>query len=157
MHAVTIRDGVAAERVDLEALMFRSSVHASRYAEQLRAHPDAVSIPAVQFAARQVRVADAGGAMVGFAVLLDAIGGSCELDSLFVDPAWMGRGVGRRLVEDAAATARRTGAAAIGVVANPEAHGFYVRMGFRENGQAPTRFGPAPRMRLALGGPRPAA
>jgi hypothetical protein len=39
----------------------------------------------------------------------------------------------------------------IEVVANPQAVAFYEAVGFVEDGEAQTRFGPAPRMSLALG------
>jgi hypothetical protein len=38
---------------------------------------------------------------VGFAVLLRPSGGACEFDGLFVEPAHMGAGVGRALIDDA--------------------------------------------------------
>ena len=46
--------------------------------------------------------------------------------------------------------ARAHGAHAITVTANPDATGFYERVGFVESGRAETRFGPAITMRLAL-------
>ena len=61
-------------------------------------------------------------------------------------------GVGRRLVEDAMRMARERGAKRIDVVANPQALAFYEAVGFRPTGEAQTRFGPAPRMSLTLGG-----
>jgi ribosomal protein S18 acetylase RimI-like enzyme len=38
------------------------------------------------------------------------------------------------------------------VIANPNALGFYLRLGFEVTGQAATRFGSAPRMTLQLSG-----
>jgi len=60
-------------------------------------------------------------------------------------------GVGRRLVDDARAIARERGATRIDVVANPQAVAFYSAVGFEPAGEAQTRFGPAPRMSLAVG------
>ena len=97
-----------------------------------------------------VRVAESGGGVVGFAVLLESRAGACELDGLFVEPGRMRGGVGRRLVEDAARIARGRGAVRIDVVANPQAVPFYERVGFVVTGEASTRFGPAPRMSLDL-------
>jgi GNAT superfamily N-acetyltransferase len=74
-----------------------------------------------------------------------------ELDGLFVEPGNMRRGVGRALVEDAAARASASGAAYLEVTAGP-AQGFYERVGFNLVGAARTRFGPAVRMRRELAG-----
>lgn len=121
------------------------------YRAQLTAHPDAIALPAEQITAGLVRVAEQDGVVVGFAVLLEPSAGACELDGLFVEPERMRTGVGRLLVEDATSVARERGATRIDVVANPQAVAFYDAVGFKPAGEAQTRFGPAPRMALALG------
>jgi ribosomal protein S18 acetylase RimI-like enzyme len=63
----------------------------------------------------------------------------------------MNHGVGRALVEDAAARAARAGADCLDVTAGP-AQGFYEKVGFQLVGAAATRFGPAVRMRRELQG-----
>jgi GNAT superfamily N-acetyltransferase len=146
----TIRTAVAAERGALEALQRRSSVHQPMYREQLEAHPDAIELPVEQIEAGHVRVAERDGVVVGFAVLFERVGTACELDGLFVEPDGMRGGVGRRLVQDAVDVARARGAATIDVVANPQAIAFYEAVGFATTGVSPTRFGPAPRMSLAI-------
>ena len=59
-------------------------------------------------------------------------------------------GVGRLLVDDVATRAAAAGASHVDVIANPNALGFYERVGFEMTGQAFTRFGSAPRMSLEL-------
>jgi N-acetylglutamate synthase-like GNAT family acetyltransferase len=145
---MTIRLAKPSERKGLEALQRRSSMHQPMYQAQLAAHPDAIELPAGQITAGLVRVAEQDGVVVGFAVLLDRSGRSCELDGLFVEPDRMRSGVGRRLVEDATRVARERGATSIDVVANPQAVAFYEAVGFSRVGEAQTRFGPAPRMSL---------
>ena len=54
------------------------------------------------------------------------------------------------LVDDVAASAGAAGARYVDVIANPNALGFYERLGFEITGQASTRFGTAPRMTLDL-------
>jgi GNAT superfamily N-acetyltransferase len=147
----TIRFARLSERAALEQLQRRSSMHQPMYRAQLEAHPDAIELPAGQIAAGLVRVAEQDGALVGFAVLLDRSGDACELDGLFVEPEQMRGGVGRTLVDDAIRIARERGAMRIEVVANPQAVAFYEAVGFVEDGEVQTRFGPAPRMSLALG------
>ena len=149
--AVTMRLARPSERHALERLQRRSSLHQPMYRAQLAAHPDAIHLPGEQIAAGLVRVAEQDGAVVGFAVLLERCGDTCELDGLFVEPRWMRTGVGRRLVEDAKRIARGRGARRIDVVANPQAVKFYAAVGFVPVGQAHTRFGSAPCMSVVVG------
>lgn len=147
---MVIRSAAGTERSALEELQFRASVHSTRYAEVLRAHPDAIEIPSWQFEDGLVRVAQGGDVVVGFAVLLAPADGACELDAIFVEPHRMGTGIGRLLIEDAVARARRWGAPRIEVVANPDAVRFYERVGFTGNDAVSTRFGPGRRMRMIV-------
>jgi predicted N-acetyltransferase YhbS len=149
---LVIRSARSGEREALEDLQRRSSLHWPMYREQLAAQPDAIELPGEQIAAGLVRVAEQYGLVVGFAVLLERCAGACELDGLFVEPDWMGAGIGRRLVNDAKRIARERGATRIDVVANPQAVGFYERVGFVSVGEAQTRFGSAPRMTLTAAG-----
>jgi N-acetylglutamate synthase-like GNAT family acetyltransferase len=149
-RTTTIRPAQLSERDALEALQRRSSMHQPMYRTQLAAHPDAIDLPAEQIATGLVRVAERDGVVVGFAVLVELSGDTCELDGLFVDPDRMRAGVGRRLVEDAKRIARERGATRIDVVANPQSIAFYETVGFIATGESETRFGTAPRMSLSL-------
>lgn len=145
-----IRHARVAERGHLEELQRRASLDGPLYREQLTDHPDAIELPEEQIMAGLVRVAEQDGTVVGFAVLLEPVDGSCELDGLFVEPDVMGTGVGRLLIEDATRIAAQGGARRIEVVANPQAAAFYERVGFSVVGEAQTRFGAAPRMALRV-------
>src|SRR5581483_6944061 len=135
----------------LEALQRRSSDVWEAYREQLAAHPDAIELPQSYIENGWVRVAvDDDGTPIGFSVVIPSTALSHELDGLFVEPAHMGGGVGRALVQDAAVRAIGQGAARLEVTAGP-AQGFYERVGFHLIGAAQTRFGPAVRMRRELG------
>lgn len=147
---VLIRDARPAEQQPLTELQRRASLHWEAYREHLLAHPEVVELPLEQIADGLARVAEVDGDVVGFAVLFRPVQGACELDGLFVEPGRMGFGVGRALIEDAAQIARERGATRIEVVANPEAAGFYERVGFIGAAEVPTRFGPARRMRLSV-------
>ena len=150
--AVRIRDAAPAERAALEDLQRRSADVWPDYREQLAANPDVIEVDAEAIAHRRVRVAvdPASGAIAGFSVVLPPIARSVELDGLFVDPPAMRRGVGRALVEDVAATAHAIGATRLEVIANPGAVPFYEALGFTDDGQAATTFGPAPRLTRSL-------
>lgn len=130
----------------LEDLMREASLIWPDHRDDLLAHPDAIEVPVDGVRRRRVRVHEQDGEVTGFATVLPAAGGEAELDALFVRPARMRRGIGARLVEDAARRARDEGAARLAVTANPHAAVFYGRCGFRAVGETPTRFGPAIRM-----------
>ena len=103
-------------------------------------------------AARPVLVADLGGRAIGFATLI-AQGDVCVLDDLWIDPDWIGRGIGTRLFEACAERARDLGAKRLEWEAEPNAVGFYQRMGGRYlRESAPTELGRRiPVMGLELG------
>jgi GNAT superfamily N-acetyltransferase len=120
------------------------------YRELHAAHPDAIELPQSYIDNGWVRVADdEEGTPIGFSVVIPGPDRSYELDGLFVEPAHMGGGVGRALVDDAAAQASRDGASRLEVTAGP-AQGFYERVGFSLIGTTQTRFGPAVRLRREL-------
>jgi GNAT superfamily N-acetyltransferase len=134
----------------LEALQRRSSDVWKEYRAALAAHPGAIELPPVFIDNGWVRVAVGGDQVpIGFSVVIPSDGQAHELDGLFVEPAHMRAGVGRALVEHAAARAARGGGDCLEVVAGP-AQGFYERVGFELVGSAQTRFGPAVRMRRRL-------
>ena len=146
-----IRDARPDEALALEALQRRASDVWEEYRAQLAAHPDAITPPHQAIADGRVRVAfDAAGRRLGFSTVLPVHERRCELDDLFVEPEWMRQGVGRVLVDDLATRAHIAGASHVDVIANPNALGFYTRLGFHVTDETSTRFGAAPRMTLAL-------
>ena len=149
MSAPHIRFGRPEERGALEELQRRASLMWEGYRPYLLANPDVIELPLAQLREGLVRVAELGGRIAGFAALLPK-DGFCELDSLFVEPALWGHGIGRALMADALTIAGAGGTAAIEVLANPYAEGFYRRIGFTVSGQAQTQFGPANRMKLPV-------
>lgn len=147
---MTIRDAGPGEAPILEELQRRASLHGEAYRAQLMAHPDAIEVEAAAIAAGLVRVAWVDGRRAGFSAVRPVDAGDCELDGLFVEPELMGGGIGRALVADVARRAVAGGATRIVVIANPQAVGFYERMGFGSGSPADTRFGPAHWMHRTL-------
>ena len=149
-RVVRIRSAAAGEADALEGLQRRSSDVWEEYREQLAANPDVIKLPETFIEQGWVRVAVADReAPVGFSVVIPTDDHVHELDGLFVEPGHMFGGVGRSLVEDAAARAADAGAECLEVTAGP-AQGFYEKVGFELVGAAQTRFGPAVRMRRGL-------
>ena len=78
--------------------------------------------------ARLVYVAEVDGAPAGWAALIPR-GEVGWLEDLWVEPAWIGQGLGRALFEHVAAEARRLGARRLEWEAEPNAQGFYEHLG----------------------------
>jgi GNAT superfamily N-acetyltransferase len=78
-------------------------------------------------------VAEIGGRIVGFYGFEPEAEG-VGLDYMFIENEFIGRGVGRALWDHAVTIARSLGHAAVIVVSDPNAEGFYLRMGCRRVG-----------------------
>jgi len=90
-----------------------------------------------------VHCAVEGGRIVGFYALTGQ-GATRELEHMWIVPDRIGSGLGRRLLEHARATARGDGARFLSIASDPNAVGFYLRMGARPTGDVPS----APRGRM---------
>jgi GNAT superfamily N-acetyltransferase len=102
----------------------------------------------------RVRVAVTADAVIaGFATLVIPSAGA-ELTDLFVDPAFMRRGIGLALIGDAARLVGAAGGSALAVTANPHAAGFYAAAGFDGCETVKTPLGAGTRLHLRLTAPR---
>ena len=99
----------------------------SRWAESLTITPDFVR-------RNEVYAAVVGGEIVGFYALVGE-GQRVELEHLWVSPEHIGAGVGRALFDHAVRRAASVGASSLGIEAEPNAEGFYRRMGARRVGE----------------------
>ncbi|HEU4886190.1 MAG TPA: GNAT family N-acetyltransferase [Longimicrobium sp.] len=68
------------------------------------------------------------------------------LEHLWIEPAWMGRGLGRELLSHAVATARDHGAGRLEIDSDPHAEEFYRRMGARRIGEVRADVDDVPRV-----------
>ncbi len=98
-----------------------------RWKEALTITPDFVR-------RNEVYAAIVEGQMVGF-YALGGEGRKMELEHLWVLPERMGAGVGRALFDHAVRAAASLGADVVGIEADPNAEGFYRRMGARRVGE----------------------
>ncbi len=71
---------------------------------------------------------------VGFYALTGS-GSRLVLEHLWVSPRCLGAGVGRKLFQHAVKTATKLNASVIEIESDPNAEGFYVRMGARRVGE----------------------
>ena len=79
-----------------------------------------------------------GSDIVGF-YALSREGAVIELEHMWVDPGSMGTGVGARLFAHALEMARALGGRTLEIASDPNAEGFYLRMGARRVGSVPSK------------------
>jgi len=85
--------------------------------------------------AHEVHLAEMAEENAGLYALVEKQGERIELEHFWVDPAHMGRGVGRALLQHAVATSHKFGATAIDILSDPNAEEFYLRFGARRVGE----------------------
>jgi GNAT superfamily N-acetyltransferase len=95
---------------------------------------DALTITANYISGNEVYIARIGELVVGFYALTGS-GARLTLDHLWLAPAQIGTGLGRSLFTHAVAVARQMGAMEIEIEAEPNATGFYERMGATRVGE----------------------
>ncbi len=66
-------------------------------------------------------------------------GTDAEIEGLWVSPDAMGQGVGRALFEEIIRRAKAKSAILLHIASDPQAAGFYTRMGAIQNGTVPSR------------------
>lgn len=142
------------EAAELAALAVSSKGHRPLPPGALAHFARTHGLTAEVIAANEVRVGELDGAAVGFVTLLHR-GSVTVLDDLWLRPDVFGRGLGRQLFADAVEHAVAAGATALEWEAEPDAEGFYQRMGGVTTGYEASRHGPPrPLMRLAIGAGR---
>jgi GNAT superfamily N-acetyltransferase len=95
--------------------------------------------------ANDVYVAEVEGQATGFYALMRR-GRKATLEHMWVMPDAMGMGLGKRLFNHAVATAREVDAAIIEIESDPNAEGFYSRMGARRVGEVSSELEGRPRV-----------
>lgn len=150
-HGRMLRDAAPEDHPALRSIFRRASLSNERDRPLLLANPEhLIWHEPTRSKTCRVRVAVTADAVIaGFATLVIVSGGA-ELDDLFVDPAFMRRGIGLALVRDAARLASEAGCSAIAVTANPHAGAFYAAAGFRGCHAVNTPLGAGTRLSLPL-------
>jgi GNAT superfamily N-acetyltransferase len=148
-----IRRARPAEAAVLSALALRSKAHWGYDADFLAACQDDLTLSADDIATSAVYIFDGVDAPSGFYRLVLQDGSVAELDALFVDPAAMRQGVGRRLWQHAVSTATKLGCSEMVWQSDPQAEGFYLAMGAQRAGDSESTVTPGrmlPLMRFRL-------
>ena len=122
---MTVRSAAAADQPRMREIACASKGHWGYDSDRVRMWAAALEYPAH----REHWVAEVDGAIVAYASLLPPDQGVCELDDLWVDPPFIGRGIGSTLFAHAVDRARDLGAQAVRLEAEPNALGFYEQQG----------------------------
>lgn len=101
-----------------------------RWREELTISPDFIN-------QNEVYVAESDGVVTGFYALV-AKGEAAELDHLWVAPSHIGSGVGKELFLHAMELASRQNLASVEIFSDPNAEGFYKKMGAYRVGESVT-------------------
>jgi len=121
----------------LSELAVRSKGHWGYDADFLAISRVQLAVRAEDVVTRRVTVAEVDGVVAGF-YALEGDGSDSELSLMFVEPARIGGGVGRRLWEYAVATAAAVGITSFHIDADPFAEDFYLLMGAIRSGSTPS-------------------
>jgi predicted N-acetyltransferase YhbS len=144
-----IREAKAGEAGLLSALALRSKAHWGYSRDFLEACRDELSVDESRIGSEDYRcfVAVKNGSIAGFYTAKNISQGAWELDALFVEPACIGAGIGRSLIQHALSMLSECGAERLVIQGDPNAMDFYRaagarQVGSRESGSIPGRFLP---------------
>ncbi len=144
---VTKRKARPGESLLLSELVFRSKSHWSYTREfmtacraELKLSESDISNPA-----RHYVVAESNETTIECNPLERLLPDKYELEALFVEPIYIGQGVGRALIEHAKSHARCLGAASMQIQGDPNAMAFYlaaggIQIGVRDSESIPGRY-----------------
>jgi GNAT superfamily N-acetyltransferase len=139
MMPAKIRPATPSEAVALTALAQAGKRHWGYPEAWMEAWRESLSFTPDYITANLVFCAeDETGQVIGF-YALEKDNGHLRLEHLWLTPSQIGRGLGRLLFEHAALTAATQGAAELLIEADPNAEGFYLRMGARRVGEIVSR------------------
>jgi GNAT superfamily N-acetyltransferase len=139
-----LRRALPEEAAPLSALAFRSKAHWGYSDDFMRACRAELSLSPAYIHTHPTFVLESNGEVIGFYALERLSGDEVELGYLFVEPAAIGRGHGRWLIEHAKAQAVALGFRTMVIQGDPHAEKFYrkaggERSGFRESASIPGR------------------
>lgn len=132
--SVTIRNADPSEVADVNQLMLRSKASWGYSAEFMRAAEPFLVEDEEYIRTHWNLVMEVDGVMGGYISLKDH-GDSIELDNLFLEPDLIGEGYGKYLWEHILEFSRAKGYKTLWLISDPNAAGFYVKMGAKQVGE----------------------
>ena len=133
------------EAITLTQLAHESKRHWGYPDNWIRHWQDALTITPEYIQANQVFVAEDGEHIIGFYALAIA-DNRAELDHMWVSPDHMGTGVGKSLFVHAMRSAKGQNLTEVEILSDPNAEGFYQKMGAYRTGESASKIDGQPRV-----------
>ncbi|MEV6491977.1 GNAT family N-acetyltransferase [Actinoplanes sp. NPDC051633] len=149
---IAMRPARADEARALSELALRSKARWGYDDDFLEACRAELTLRPEEISARRTVVAEAAGQLAGF-YTVDGVPPIGELGNLWITPEHMRHGIGRQLWRHAMNAAQGLGFEALLIDADPNAEGFYLKMGATVVGEVPSTAIPGrvlPRLRVVL-------
>lgn len=141
LENLEIRAAKPSEADELSALALRSKSHWPYDAEYLNLCKITTRISPQEILQWPVLVAAQGPQICGVAVILEAKGERL-LEHLWIDPPFIGKGIGRELFYAAVAEGKKLGWSQFHIFSDPYARGFYEKLGARQFGERESKVRP---------------
>lgn len=149
LEDIRLYDATPDEAATLSDLAQRSKSHWGYSKEFMQSCTDELTYHADQLVDENCRyvVADVNAEIIGFYALAKMSAHQFELEALFVEPAYIGQGIGRNLLCHALDAVREKCGTSVLIQGDPNAETFYLaagakRVGTRESGSIAGRFLP---------------
>lgn len=125
---ISIRRALPDEAERLTAIALAAKRHWGYSEREMEIWTPALTITRAFILANEVWVAESDGSLAGFHALIFSKR-RANLEHLWISPPYMRQGIGRALFEHAAGLCRERGYQVMEIVSDPNAQGFYERMG----------------------------
>jgi GNAT superfamily N-acetyltransferase len=140
-----IRHAVSQEATTLSQIAFAAKAHWGYPERWLKIWKAQLTFSPEYFEENESWVAEAKGTPIAFYTLQEK-DGYAWIENLFVSPEFIGKGVGKTLFLHAVALARQRGYETLQLEADPNAAGFYERMGMHKIGERNSEVDGQPRI-----------
>ncbi|HEX2914339.1 MAG TPA: GNAT family N-acetyltransferase [Chloroflexia bacterium] len=127
--AFNIRRARPEEAALLTEITLRSKAHWGYSQPFMEAARPSLTLQPDYIKANSVYLLETGAEVAGYYSLLPKGNNVVELDFLFIDPRYIGQGIGRKLWSHAVKIARQSGYSSMLIEADPNAEAFYQKMG----------------------------
>ena len=142
---ITIQRAAPEQHERLTQITFAAKKHWGYPERWMEIWKDALTITPEFIANNEVYAATVESEVAGYYGLI-ASDGKVQLEHMWVDPAYMGSGIGKRLFDHAIKAAESLGASSMEIESDPNAEGFYKRMGARRIGEIASEIEGMPRL-----------
>jgi len=142
---ITIRKAMPDEHERLTEIAHAAKRHWGYPERWIEAWKDVLTITPEFIAGNEVRAAVAGEEVAGFYALIETAG-KIMLEHMWVAPDYIGAGVGKEMFSHALNVAASLNASSIEIKSDPNAEGFYKRMGARRIGEVASEIEGQPRI-----------